>query len=1132
MGPDGGEAGRRLAAEDEYIRRELSDTTDFCNAFWGSNDAGYDVIQARMKMANRTLDELRALYKERADIEADYSKRLARLSKVSLGRDETGYLRAALEVVRMELDATSKTHSDLSNMIKKDLEGNVTEFQSRTAQVKKSNQVSIEKLYKNKQTQEQYVNKSREKYEQDCIKINGYTAQSSLVQGRDLDKVAYKLDKAQATVASNDKDYQNFVRALKDTTVRWNAEWKSYLDQCQDLEEERLDFMKSNLWNYANAVSAVCVADDESCERVRVALENCETPRDIQAFIQQSGTGPLIPAPPEYINYAKGQPPPARPSFHTARFQRNSTRPAPLPISQPLSAAPPPPPANGQTIAPSKPTTPAPAEASRSRKSSSGGDQFGSQIPRPESRAGPPPPNAGDLGMGAPPVSSFKPPPGSVGLPGMTSPSKAASTPIQDVQPDVDAIMQKPTPERRMSARNFMARTPSMSQSKGHQSRGTVDLGRGGNPLAEAASVQTQPDLQQSQQKNASRIPFSQSQPTTSSGPPPEEEDPIAKALASLRMRPGGRSPGPNSPATGPGRRTSVYDGSTQQQTAHRAPSPAIGSVFQPPQHQQVQQQVPSPSISQQTIGRARSPSAAFMQAPQRAASPLPVEDVVGHYGQSFPGERKTLSRQNSTASRQNVPPSPSHNHANRPRSPMPGEQGFAGVGAGARSPSPQPYAKHQQQGVDDPRRRSGAASVASGMAPPRSTTPLGIALDATGSVTHDQMAEDYLRRAGSVPPIQAAPPQSFQQQQGYHQSTQVVQHGQQIQRPGSTAPPSTSHQPATSVYHQQSSHQSQPTMMSQFGGAQQQQQQQPPPSMSNNHYSYQGSISQGQRPAYAQQQQHQPPLAASPHQQQQQHQHQPSVYGPPSATQTQTPQPGVDARTYGGYMSPAPYGQSPGPPPTQSLHGNLTQPQNHPHAGMTSPAPHGYQQQPSQQAYYGHPQQQQPPPQQETPAAAYMHQYQQQQQQQQVLTGAHSAQPSTVSVATQHGQWGQAQHYQSGVLRGASPAPVQQQPPTPQNHQVQVGAQPGQAPGPNAQGQPHPPTGQFSDSGKPILFYVKALYDYSATMEEEFSFTAGDIIAVTHTEADGWWQGELLDEARRRPGANTFPSNFVVLLM
>jgi len=58
----------------------------------------------------------------------------------------------------------------------------------------------------------------------------------------------------------------------------------------------------------------------------------------------------------------------------------------------------------------------------------------------------------------------------------------------------------------------------------------------------------------------------------------------------------------------------------------------------------------------------------------------------------------------------------------------------------------------------------------------------------------------------------------------------------------------------------------------------------------------------------------------------------------------------------------------------------------------------------------------------------------------------------------------------------------------------------------------------------------VKALYDYSATIQEEFDFQSGDIIAVTATPDDGWWSGELLDEARREAGRNVFPSNFVCL--
>ena len=61
-------------------------------------------------------------------------------------------------------------------------------------------------------------------------------------------------------------------------------------------------------------------------------------------------------------------------------------------------------------------------------------------------------------------------------------------------------------------------------------------------------------------------------------------------------------------------------------------------------------------------------------------------------------------------------------------------------------------------------------------------------------------------------------------------------------------------------------------------------------------------------------------------------------------------------------------------------------------------------------------------------------------------------------------------------------------------------------------------------------IFVVKALYDYTATTDEEFDFQAGDVIAVTETPDDGWWSGELLDEARRKEGRNIFPSNFVCL--
>jgi prophage DNA circulation protein len=122
-------------------------------------------------------------------------------------------------------------------------------------------------VFKQKQMNETHLAKAKERYEQDCHRVNAYTAQQTLVQGRDLEKVIMKLERAQSTVEQNKRDYQNFTKVLAETITKWDKEWKNYCDTCQDMEEERLEFMKDNVWAYANAVSTVCVNEDEVITR-------------------------------------------------------------------------------------------------------------------------------------------------------------------------------------------------------------------------------------------------------------------------------------------------------------------------------------------------------------------------------------------------------------------------------------------------------------------------------------------------------------------------------------------------------------------------------------------------------------------------------------------------------------------------------------------------------------------------------------------------------------------------------------------------------------------------------------------------------------------------------------------------
>ena len=122
-----------------------------------------------------------------------------------------------MNAVKFETERQSGFHLNLAQQIRNDLESPAAAFYSRQLQHKKVTQAAIEKDFKTKQTQETYVNKAREKYEQDCMRINSYTAQSSLVQGKDLEKIHIKLERAQQTVQINERDFANFSKALQDT---------------------------------------------------------------------------------------------------------------------------------------------------------------------------------------------------------------------------------------------------------------------------------------------------------------------------------------------------------------------------------------------------------------------------------------------------------------------------------------------------------------------------------------------------------------------------------------------------------------------------------------------------------------------------------------------------------------------------------------------------------------------------------------------------------------------------------------------------------------------------------------------------------------------------------------------------
>ncbi|KAL0265117.1 formin-binding protein [Diplodia seriata] len=278
----------------------------FANNFWGKDDAGVTPLLERMHSAKVTGDELKSFYTARAHIEEEYARKLLNLSRKPLGSSESGTLKMSLDVVRAEIELMGKQHQQIAGQMKSELEEQLSAFTGGLKERRKIVQTGIEKLLKVKMQQTSAVNKARDRYEQDCLKIKGYLAQGHMVMGHEERKNKAKLEKTQVQLSGSSQEYEQAVKILEETTSRWNREWKKACDNFQDFEEERLDFMKSSLWAFANIASTVCVSDDASLEKIRLSLEDCEVEKDITNFIRDCGTGQEIPDPPKFIDFCRG----------------------------------------------------------------------------------------------------------------------------------------------------------------------------------------------------------------------------------------------------------------------------------------------------------------------------------------------------------------------------------------------------------------------------------------------------------------------------------------------------------------------------------------------------------------------------------------------------------------------------------------------------------------------------------------------------------------------------------------------------------------------------------------------------------------------------------------------------------
>lgn len=283
--------------------------TKFTNCFWGTDfnsTAGFDALCKRMRDGRQMTQDLEDFIRQRADAEEKYGKALIKLAEGAKGKDEIGTLKESWDVLKTETENIGKAHISLAQQLTEQLEQCISHFREGQREKRKRVEESVKRSQRNKKNFFDSSFKLKRNYEQRCREVDAADEafkKSVSLASKDEEKLRTRLGKAKTAVEQADSAYQNSVRLLEDARLLWEKEMEQCCEVFQDLEEERIAFLRNAMWVYANITSLNCVKVDEICEEVRKSLEHCEVDSDIHLFISMKQTGMERPARIEYENF-------------------------------------------------------------------------------------------------------------------------------------------------------------------------------------------------------------------------------------------------------------------------------------------------------------------------------------------------------------------------------------------------------------------------------------------------------------------------------------------------------------------------------------------------------------------------------------------------------------------------------------------------------------------------------------------------------------------------------------------------------------------------------------------------------------------------------------------------------------
>lgn len=252
-----------------------------------SVDLGYNYVSQEHKASellfkqlhqgNTNCQKLAEIYQEKIRIEQEYHQKLKQLCVRTSDTKEIGGMKAVYEVLAGQFARVGDAHLKEAQQIDEEIMIPLLTYAKGFGTKQQGIEGACNTAYNEIELLKQAVEQAKSDYSEQCIQL--YHGSKTGISNS-------KMVGLEELVHSKLQNYNESVKHYDSNLEHWKSQWQDTSKGLEQLEVERMNFVKKNIWDFTNVMSNTILEEDDAYEQIRLKLERCDTAKDIKLFVE------------------------------------------------------------------------------------------------------------------------------------------------------------------------------------------------------------------------------------------------------------------------------------------------------------------------------------------------------------------------------------------------------------------------------------------------------------------------------------------------------------------------------------------------------------------------------------------------------------------------------------------------------------------------------------------------------------------------------------------------------------------------------------------------------------------------------------------------------------------------------